>query len=188
MQTMRPLVKRLRRNHEQALELWDTGWLEARILASLVDEPARVTPRQMDQWASGFDNWAVCDSVCFHLFDRTRYAWKKIPVWAKRKPEFVKRAAFATLAGLAVHDKETEDRAFVSLLPLIVDAAADERNFVKKAVNWSLRQIGKRNAALNAKAVAVAVRLAESDVRSARWIGKDALRELSSAAVRSRIN
>jgi 3-methyladenine DNA glycosylase AlkD len=113
MQTMRPLAKRLGRNHDLALELWDTGWLEARILASLVDEPARVTPRQMEQWVRGFDNWAVCDSVCFQLFDRTPYARKMIPIWAKRKPEFVKRAAFATLAGLAVHDKKADDRAFV---------------------------------------------------------------------------
>jgi 3-methyladenine DNA glycosylase AlkD len=188
VQTMRPLAKRLGRDHELALALWDTGWLEARVLASLVDDPARVTPRQMEQWVADFDNWAVCDSACIHLFDRTPHGWTKIPVWARRKPEFVKRAAFATLAGLAVHDKKAPDRAFIALLPLIEDAADDERNFVKKAVNWALRQIGKRNRALNARTIDVAGRLAASESRSARWIGKDALRELTSTAVRNRIS
>jgi 3-methyladenine DNA glycosylase AlkD len=187
MATMRPLVKRLGRNHELALALWNSGYLEARILASFVDEPARVSPGQMERWAADFDNWAVCDSVCIHLFDRTPHAWRKVPVWARRRSEFVRRAAFAMLAGLAVHDTHADDRAFLQMLPLIERAAADERNFVKKAVNWALRQIGKRNAALNAAAIVVARRLTHRDERAARWIGADARRELTSTAVVARV-
>ena len=156
--TMRPLIKRLGRNHELAAVLWATGWHEARILASLVDEPARVTSAQMDRWCREFDNWAVCDSVCFHLFDRTPHAFRKVAQWCDRRDEFVKRAAFALLAGLAVHDKRSPDERFVECLPLIERAANDERKFVKKSVNWALRAIGKRNPTLNAAAVTVARR------------------------------
>ena len=187
MATMRPLLRRLGRDHDLALALWQTGWFEARILASFVDEPAKVTPRQMDRWAAAFDNWAVCDSTCFHLFDRTPHAWTKVRGWSRRRPEFVRRAAFATLAGLAVHHRTATDRQFLALLPLIEKAAADDRNFVKKAVNWSLRQIGKRNLALNRAAVAVARRLSISPAAPARWVGKDALRELTSPAVTARL-
>ncbi len=184
--TMRPFARTLGRDHALALALWDTGWLEARIIASLIDDPAEVTPAQMEHWVADFDNWAVCDSACF-LFDRTPHAWKKIPVWSRRKPEFVKRAAFATLAGLAVHDKRADDAAFQKLLPLIERAADDERNFVKKAVNWALRQIGKRNIALNEAAIAVARGLVTRTEAQARWIGHDALRELTSEAVQQRL-
>ena len=188
MATMRPLVRRLGRDHDLALALWTTGWLEARVLASFVDDPVKVTPRQMDRWAADFDNWAVCDSTCFHLFDRTPYAWRKVRVWSRRRSEFVRRAAFATLAGLAVHNRTAADRQFLSFLPVIERAAADDRNFVKKAVNWSLRQIGKRNPALNRAALVVARRLALSPTPAARWVGKDALRELSGAAVQARLS
>lgn len=187
MATMRPLVKRLGRDHDLAGQLWRSGWLEARVLAAFIADPARLTSRQMEQWVAAFDNWAVCDSMCMHLFDRTPYAWQKIPVWAKRKPEFTRRAAFATLAALAVHDKRAGDRAFLKMLPLIEAAADDDRNFVKKAVNWALRQIGKRNLALNAAAIVVAERLAARESRASRWIGRDALRELTSAAVQRRL-
>jgi 3-methyladenine DNA glycosylase AlkD len=187
MTTMRPLIKKLSRDHELAMALWQTGWLEARVLAALVDEPARVTPRQMDAWVRDFDNWAVCDGVCFHLFDRTPHAWSKVRVWSTRQAEFARRAAFATIAGLAVHDKKTADSEFVALLPLIERAADDDRNFVKKAVNWALRQIGKRSVALNVAALGVAQRLASRPERSARWIGHDALRELRSPAVQGRL-
>lgn len=187
METMRPLVRTLGRDHELALALWETGWLEARVIASFIDEPARVTSSQMEAWARCFDNWAVCDSTCIHLFSRTPHAWPKVRVWSGRKPEFVKRASFATLAGLAVHDKKASDAEFVDLLPLIERAADDERNFVRKAVNWALRQIGKRNRALNRKAIVVAQRLTRRRESSARWIGHDALRELTSAAVRARL-
>jgi 3-methyladenine DNA glycosylase AlkD len=187
MSTMRPLVRRLGRDHELAQALWETGWLEARILASFVDQPERVTAGQMDRWAAEFDNWAVCDSVCLHLFDRTPHAWRKVDLWSRRRPEFVKRAAFATLAGLAIHDRQARDQAFVKALALVRAAAGDNRNFVKKGVNWALRQIGKRNAVLNAHAVRVAHALAtDRSSPSARWIGTDALRELTSVTVRSR--
>jgi len=177
------LGKRLGRNHELAAALWDTGWYEARMLCSFVDEPALVTPAQMDRWCRDFDNWGICDTVCFHLFDRTPHAWAKVTKWSDRREEFVKRAAFALLASLAGHDKSAGDEAFVGRLPLIERAATDERNFVKKGVSWALRRIGRRNAALNAAAVKVARRLADSPRAAARWVGKDALRELTSAAV-----
>ena len=156
------LAKRLGRNHELAAALWDTGWYEARMLTSFVDEPARVTPAQMDRWCRDFDNWAICDTVCFHLFDRTPHAWAKVAQWRDRRDEFVKRAAFALLWSLTVHDKRADDEPFAEGLPLIERAATDERNFVKKAVNMALRAIGKRNPALNAAAVTVARRLADS--------------------------
>lgn len=189
METMRPLARQVGRDHALALALWETGWLEARILASFVDDPACVTASQMDRWASAFDNWAVCDSVCLHLFDRTRFAWRKVHVWARRRPEFVRRAAFATLAGLATHDKQAPDEAFIAALALIGRAARDERTYVKKGVNWALRGIGKRNRVLHAHALALARTLADDrQSRAARWIGGDAVRELSSSAVRSRMN
>ena len=188
MAAMRPMVKRLGRNHDLALALWETGWLEARILAGFVAEPARVTPALMDRWCRGFDNWAVCDSTCIHLFSRTPHAWRKATLWSRRRDEFVKRAGFALLAALAVHDKGAADSA-------VRDAAwrawrqrrGDGRNFVKKAVNWALRGIGKRNRSLNAAAVTLSRRLAAWPEAAPRWIGKDALRELTSAAVVSRL-
>ena len=187
MTTMRPLIKQLGKDHELAVALWETGWHEARILASFVAEPNRVTPRLMDRWCRDFDNWAVCDSVCLHLFDRTPHAFDKVAVWSRRRDEFVKRAAFALLAGLAVHDKRSEDARFIQCLPLIEQAAVDPRNFVKKAVNWALRQIGKRNLALHAAATELAERLVVSSAAAPRWVGKDALRELTSPAVQTRL-
>ena len=184
---LRMLAKRLGRSHELAAALWDTGWYEARMLASLVDEPARVTPAQMDRWCRDFDNWGICDTVCFHLFDRTPHAWPKVAQWSDQRGEFVKRAAFALLASLALHDKRTGDEPFARCLPLIERAAPDERNFVKKGVSWALRSVGRRTAALNAAAVKVARRLAESPEAAARWVGKDALRELTSPAVTRRL-
>ena len=183
MANIQALAKRLGRSHELAAALWDTGWYEARLLTSFVDEPARVTPAQMDRWCRDFDNWGICDTVCFHLFDRTPHAWAKVAQWSDKREEFVKRAAFALLASLAGHDKSAGDEAFVGSLPLIERAATDERNFVKKGVNWALRRVGRRNAALNAAAVTVARRLADSTQAAARWVGKDALRELTSPAV-----
>ncbi len=187
MADMKALAKRLGRNHELAAALWDTGWYEARMLTSFVDEPARVTPTQMDSWCHDFDNWGICDTVCFHLFDRTPHAWQKVAQWHDRREEFVKRAAFALLWGLTVHDKRAGDERFAEGLLLVERAATDERHFVKKAVNMALRAIGKRNPALNAAAVKVARRLADSPPAAARWVGKDALRELTSAAVTRRV-
>jgi len=185
--TIRQLAKRLGRNHELAAALWDTGWYEARMVASFVDEPERVTSAQMDRWCRDFDNWAICDTVCFHLFDRTPHAWRKVAQWSRQRDEFVKRAAFALLASLTAHDKRVDDEPFARGLLLIERAATDERNFVKKGVNWALRCIGKRNPALNAAAVAVARRLAAAPEAAARWVGKDALRELTNPAVTRRL-
>ena len=185
--TLRGIGKRLGRDHELAAALWDTGWYEARMLAAFVDDAADVTSGQMDRWARDFDNWAICDTICFHLFDHTTHAWRKVEQWSGRRDEFVKRAAFALLASLSVHDKGAEDQLFVRGLRLIEKAATDERNFVKKAVNWALRSIGKRNPALNAASIAVAKRLSDSSNAAARWVGKDAYRELTSAPVTRRL-
>jgi 3-methyladenine DNA glycosylase AlkD len=187
MANMNVLAKRLGRNHELAAALWDAGWYEARILASLIDEPARVTPAQMDRWCRDFDNWAICDTACFALFDRTPHAWAKVAQWSGKRDEFGKRAAFALLWALTVHDKQAGDEPFVQGLRRIERAATDERHFVKKAVNMALRAIGKRNRALNAAAVAAARRLADSPEAAARWVGKDALRELTSPGVSRRL-
>ena len=149
------------------------------MLASIVDEPASVTSVQMDRWCRDFDNWAICDTACFHLFDRTPHAWRKVAQWSRRRDEFVKRAAFALLWALALHDKQSGDEAFLKCLPAVERAASDERNFVKKSVNMALRAIGRRNPALNAAAVMVARRLTASPQAAARWVGKDALRELT---------
>lgn len=175
---LRALAKKLGKNHALALSLWESPMYEARMLAVFVDDPAAVTPAQMNRWCRAFDSWAICDTACFHLFDRTPHAWRKVDQWAKRKPEFEKRAAFALLASMALHDKQTEnDEQFAARLTLIEQHATDERNFVKKAVNWALRGIGNRRGVRDA-AIATAERLAAMDDATARWNGKDALREL----------
>ncbi len=168
------------RNHALAQQLWETGQYDARLLAAFVDEPKLITSGQMDRWARAFDNWAVCDTACFCLFDRaaTKIAFEKVFTWARRKEEFVRRAAFALLASLALHDKQTGDAEFERCLPLTEEAAADDRNFVKKAVSWALRGMAKRNRALKAKVTALSQRLAVSENAASRWIGKDVLREL----------
>ncbi len=185
--TIRGLGKELGRDHALAEALWASGWYEARLLAAFVDEPEQVTLSQMNAWAAGFDSWAVVDTVCFCLWDRSPLAWKKAPRWATARPEFVKRAGFVLMACLAAHDRTASDAAFLKCLPLIERGATDDRNFVKKGVNWALRGIGERSQALNTAAVAVATRLAGSDSAAARWVGKDALRQLDSAAVRARL-
>jgi 3-methyladenine DNA glycosylase AlkD len=180
---IRAYAKQVGKSHELALALWKTGWYEARMLAPFVEEPARVTPAQMDAWARDFDNWAVCDHACFHLFDKTPHAYGKVATWARSKEEFVKRAAFALIASLALHDKKAPDGPFLKFLPLIERAATDERNFVKKGVSWALRGLGHRNPAMHREALRVARRLEASDDRTARWIGKDALKDLSRPGV-----
>lgn len=187
MGDLKRLAKGLGRNHGLALALWETGWYEARLLASLVDEPARVTPAQMDRWCRDFDNWGICDTVCFCLFDRTPHAFRKVAQWSKRRDEFARRASFALLACLALHDKGAPDAPFLRCLPLIEHAADDERNFVKKGVSWALRAVGERNAKLNAAAVTLAQRLAASPRPAPRWLGKDALRQLTRPAVARRL-
>jgi len=184
---MQKYAKSLGRNHELALALWETGWYEARMVAAFVDEPERVTPAQMDRWCRDFDNWGICDTVCFALFDRSPHAFRKVKQWAGKKDEFVRRGAFALLASLAGHDKQSGDEAFAKCLPLIERAAADDRNFVKKGVSWALRMVGRRSLDLNTGAVALARRLAESSEPAARWIGKGAVKELTSPAVMKRL-
>jgi 3-methyladenine DNA glycosylase AlkD len=175
---MRVMAKKIGRDHALAARLWKTGWQESRMLAVLIDDPKLVTSRQMDAWARDFENWADCDTACFHLFDKTALAWKKIDQWSTRKEEFVKRASFALLASVALHDKKAPDAPFTKSLKLIERAAGDDRNFVKKGVSWALRGIGHRNPKLRAAALKTADKLAKSDVASARWIGKDAIRDL----------
>jgi 3-methyladenine DNA glycosylase AlkD len=179
MRDIKALGKKLGRNQALAEALWETGVYEARMLASFVGDPARITRAQMDRWCRQFDNWAFCDAMCFNLFDRTPHAWDMVVTWSKRKSEFEKRTAFALLWSLSVHDKLAGDGKFVRGLELIEKAAVDERNFVKKAVNMALRATGKRNAALRAAAVKVARRLADSADPTARWVGRDAVRELA---------
>jgi 3-methyladenine DNA glycosylase AlkD len=176
---LKQYAKKLGRDHDLALALWDTGVYEARMLAGFVDDPMLVTPAQMDRWAKDFDNWAVCDHSCFHLFDRTPHAWKKVTRWSTKKPEFVRRAAFALLASLGLHDRRTGDEPFLKSLALIERAATDERNFVKKGVSWALRSVGRRRPNVKSAALALARRLAKSENAAARWVGKDAVRDLS---------
>jgi 3-methyladenine DNA glycosylase AlkD len=187
-----PMLRRIARqagkDHRLAQELWQSGIHEARILAAMVDDPARVTEAEMERWVKDFDSWDVCDQVCSNLFDKTAYAHRKAVAWSRRDDEFVKRAGFVLMAALAVHDKSAPDAAFRKFLPLITRSATDERNFVKKAVNWALRQIGKRNAALNRAAIATAREIQQIDSRAARWIAADALRELTDAAVRKAVS
>ena len=185
---MQKMAKPFGRDHKLAAALWDTGWYEARMMAGFLDEPARVTPAQMDRWADDFDNWAICDHLCFHLFDRTPHAFDKIRQWSRKRGEFQKRAAFALLASVALHDKAVSDEKFVQCFPLIEAAATDERNFVKKGVVWALRGIGGRNRALNAATLDVVRRLAESDDRTARSIGKEVIRELGKPAAMRRLD
>jgi 3-methyladenine DNA glycosylase AlkD len=182
MSDMQQVAKKLGRNHELALALWETGNYEARTVAGFVAEPGRVTPALMDRWCRDFDNWAICDTVCFHLFDRTPHAFAKIAQWAGRREEFQKRAGFALLACVALHDKSAGNESFTKCLPLIEAAATDERNFVKKAVSWALRAIGGRNTELHASASALAQRLATATDPTSRWTGRDALRALSKKA------
>ena len=176
--TLRGLAKPYRLDHALALDLWESGIHEARILAAFVDDPDQLTESQMEEWVKDFDSWDVCDQVCSGLFDKIPLAHKKAIQWSARSEEFVKRAGFVLMACLAVHDKTSEDEAFEKFLPMIVRESNDERNFVCKAVNWALRQIGKRNPTLNREAILVAKRIREKDSPAARWIAGDALREL----------
>lgn len=184
---MRKIAKEIGKDHDLALALWKTGVPEARITAALIGEPDQLTEKQMEDWVKDFNSWDVCDQVCMNLFDKTPLAWKKILDWSQREEEFVKRAAFALIACLAWHDKKAADERFINLFPVIKREAADERNFVKKAVNWALRHIGKRNINLNRAALETARETREIDSKAARWIASDAIRELESEAVQKRL-
>jgi 3-methyladenine DNA glycosylase AlkD len=185
---LKPLARRFRRRHDLAAALWASGRHEARILAALIDDPQRVTRKQMDAWAADFDSWDLCDQTCMKLFAKTPFVAMQAAKWSSDKREFVRRAAFATIAGYAVSAKAAPDSDFLQFLDLIERYATDERNYVRKAVNWALRQIGKRSAALHRPALALARKLAASDDRTARWIGRDAVRELTDPKQLARLN
>ena len=176
---LRNLAREVGNDHVIAQNLWRSGLHEARILAGFVDDPGQVTEKQMESWVKDFDSWDVCDQVCGSLFDRTPLAYEKAAEWSRRQEEFVKRAGFSLMASLAVHDKKAGDVMFAKFLPIIKKESCDERNFVNKAVNWALRQIGKRNIGLNAMAVQTAKEIQKMDSRTARWIASDAIRELA---------
>jgi 3-methyladenine DNA glycosylase AlkD len=180
MPALRKLAKELGRDHALGLALWKTAIHEARILAALVGDPERITRAQADRWVRDLDSWDVCDQLCMNLLDRTDFAYEKAAEWSRRKREFEKRAGFALMAILAVHDKSAPDSKLAKFLPAIEREATDERNFVKKAVNWALRQIGKRSPSLKRKAIAAAKRIAKQDSKPARWTARNALRELES--------
>lgn len=184
---LRRLAKAIGRDHELAVELWGSEIHEARMLASMIDDPRQVTESQMEAWVHDFDSWDLCDQVCGNLFDRTTSAFRKAVEWSARDDEFVKRAGFALMASAAVHRKEVDDATFEVFLPIIRAEATDDRNYVKKAVNWALRQIGKRNPALNVAAIKTAERVQKQGTRAARWIAADALRELRSDAVQRKL-
>lgn len=186
-QFAREVKKEADDRHVLAQDLWETGIYDARAVAFLIDDPKRVTKKQMDAWANDFDNWATVDGACGYLFCRTPFAYEKAFDWAEKKPEFLKRSGFSMMAYLAVHDKKAGDEKMIAFLPIIEKHSDDDRNFVRKAVNWALRQIGKRNQNLNKLAIESAERIKFQNTRSARWIAADALRELRSEAVKARL-
>jgi 3-methyladenine DNA glycosylase AlkD len=184
---IRSIAREIGRDHILAARLWGSGIHEARILAALVDDPKVVTREQMERWVIDFDSWDVCDQVCGNLFDRTLFAYDKVSEWSGREEQFVKRAGFVLMAGLSVHDRKADEKRFLDFLPIIVRESCDDRNFVKKAVSWALRQIGKRNSRLNEAAVQAARQIQSLDSRSARWIARDAIRELTSERVLAKL-
>jgi 3-methyladenine DNA glycosylase AlkD len=175
---IKSFAKKIGKNHELALKLWQTGYYDARVIAFLIDDPKLVTKSQMNNWVRDFDSWAICDGTCCYLFRKTPFAFEKIHEWADRKEEFVRRTSFSLMAYIAVHDKKRDDKDFLQFFPLIKKYSVDERNFVKKAVNWALRQIGKRSKFLNKEALKLAKEILKQDSKSARWIANDAIREL----------
>lgn len=184
---MRRIARAVGKDHELALRLWKTGIPEARIVAAMIDRPEDLTEHQMNEWVAGFDSWDVCDQVCMNLFRKSPLAWKKIDEWSRREQEYVRRAAYALIACLAWHERETRNEKFIGLFPVIRRGATDERNYVKKAVSWALRNIGKRNRRLNRAALEAAEEIGRLNSRAARWIASDARRELSSQAVQNRL-
>lgn len=187
MPEIRKIARQVGKDHRLAIELWDTGLAEARILASMLAEPEQLTGVQMETWVVDFNSWDVCDQVCMNLFEKSPLAWEKIHAWSIREEQYVKRAAFALIACLAWHDKGAQDEDFIGLLPVIQRGADDERNYVKKAVNWALRNIGKRDLALNQAAIQAAQQIGQIDSKAARWIAADALRELQGEKVQRRL-
>jgi len=188
MPVLRGMAREIGTDHTLALDLWRSGFQESRILAALIDDPGAVDDHQLETWIGAFDSWDVCDQVCMNLFRRVPAARAKIPVWAERPQAFVKRAAFALIACLAVHDKTAADGEFLDWFPLVRSEAGDGRNYVKKAVSWALRNMGKRNIPLNLAAIELARELTESDSKAAHWIAVDVLRELRSKPVQERLS
>jgi 3-methyladenine DNA glycosylase AlkD len=184
---LRPLAKQIGTNHALALRLWDAQIHEARLLGCFIDDPAKVTSEQMDAWAEDFDSWDICDQACTSLFDLSPLAYDKVFQWAGQEKEFIRRGAFSLIAGLAVHDKTATDQTFEDFLRLCITYSTDERNYVKKSVNWALRNIGKRNIPLNKKALQTAEKIKKIDSRSARWIASDAIRELTSPKIQEKL-
>lgn len=184
---LRKIAKETKKNHALAQQLWESGFRETMILASMIDEPEMVTEEQMEKWVLDFDYWEICDQCCMNLFEKTGFAYEKAIEWSLRDEQFVKRAGFVLMARLAVSDKKADDSRFEQFFPMMLREADDERNFVKKAVNWALRQTGKRNLALNEKAIETAMEIQKIDSKSARWIASDAICELSGEAVQKRL-
>ncbi|MEA3296024.1 MAG: DNA alkylation repair protein [Patescibacteria group bacterium] len=184
---LRKIKKEIGNNHILALKLWETGIHEARLLASMIDDPKKVTKKQFNNWTKDFNSWDICDQVCGNLFDKTDFVCEKIFEYSKKKNEFEKRTAFALIACLAVHNKEIKDNEFEKFFKIIKRESCDERNFVKKAINWALRQIGKRNIRLNKKAILIAKQIQKIDSKSAKWIANDAIRELTSSQIQKRL-
>ena len=184
---IKSFAKKIGKNHELALELWKTGYYDARVIAFLIDDPKLVTKSQMNSWVRDFDSWAICDGTCCYLFRKTPFAFDKIFEWADRKEEFVRRTAFSLIAYIAVHDKKRDDNEFLQFLPLIKKYSVDERNFARKAVNWALRQIGKRSKFLNKEALKLAKEIKTINSKSARWIAGDAIRELENPKILARL-
>lgn len=184
---LRKLAKETGPDHSLALQLFKTGIHDARILASMIDIPAKVTEKQMETWVKEFNSWDVCDQCCSNLFDKTGFAFQKAFQFSQSRHEFVKRAGFVLMATLSVHDKKAINKQFEQFFPVIIKHATDKRNFVKKAVNWALRQIGKRNATLNKKAIETAEKIQKIDSKAAKWIAADAIRELTHEKVQKRL-
>lgn len=185
---LRKIAKRTGKDHRLAKKLWEVDYRETKILACMIEDPKLVSSEQMDNWVMEFDFWEICDQCCMNLFRKTSFAYQKIFEWSTREEEFVKRAAFTLIAVLAVHDKQAPDSKFERFFPLIIRESTDDRNYVKKAVNWALRHIGKKNIRLNEKAIEIALEIHEIDSKSARWIASDALRELKSEKVKKRLH
>jgi 3-methyladenine DNA glycosylase AlkD len=184
---LRPLAKEIGQHHQLALRLWESGIHDARLLACFIDDPEQVTPEQMDAWADDFDSWDICDQACTSLFDQTKFAYEKVHQWSTEEKEFKKRGAFSLIAGLAVHDKTASDDTMEQFFPLIIKQSVDDRNYVKKAVNWALRNLGKRNQHLNKRTIETAQKILTIDAPSAHWIARDALRELTNEKTQNRL-
>jgi 3-methyladenine DNA glycosylase AlkD len=185
---LRRIARKVGKDHKLAEKLWEFGYHETRILASMVDDPSLVTEEQMENWVLDFNTWDICDQCCMNLFDKTPFAYKKVFEWSRRDEEFVKRAAFTLMAVLAVHDKKAPDEKFEQFFPIIIRESNDNRNFVKKSVNWALRQIGKRNQTLNIVAIEKANEIKDLKIKSAKWISSNALNELESEKIQNRLN